>query len=130
MSAPNAAQAAAKAAAWATLRTAAREATETPGAATAQALAEAACEWARAKGWREPRAEAAPGDATLPNYGRNKGQPISGTETKDLEWYAKTLRESIDNPEKARWVEANQRCLDAIEAELETRDDAGVRHDR
>lgn len=121
MSAPNAAQQAAKAAAWSALRTAAREATESPGTVTAQALAEAACEWARAKGWREPRADSAPGDATLPKFGRNAGQPISGTETEDLEWYAKALRKSIDDPAKSRWIAENQAVLDAIEAELEKR---------
>jgi hypothetical protein len=90
-----------------------------------QALANAAISWARASGWREPRAEsseAVSSEAVLPNYGRNKGQPISGTETKDLQWYAKTLAESVANPEKERWREKNQEVLDAIQAELARRD--------
>lgn len=93
----------------------------TGAAAAAQRLAESAVEWARAKGWREPRADAPKSGAVLPNFGRQKGEPIAGVETKDLEWYASALRRSIDDPEKARWVESNQAVLDAIETELEGR---------
>lgn len=107
--------------AWLELQAVSKAYALEPTTTRAQALAEAACEWARAKGWREPRAESAPGDATLPKFGRNAGQPISGTETEDLEWYAKALRKSIDDPAKSRWIAENQAVLDAIEAELERR---------
>lgn len=94
----------------------------TGAAAAAQGLAEAAVEWARAKGWREPRAEGAPqSGAVLPPFGRQKGQPIAGAETADLRWYAGALQRSIDDESKARWRDANQAVLDAIETELEGR---------
>lgn len=115
------ADAAVKKAAWESLQLAAREYTAAPHAQTATNLVEAACEVAQAKGWREPRAAPAAGDVCLPNFGRNKGQPISGTETKDLEWYAGALRKSIDDPSKERWVTENQSLLDAITDELERR---------
>lgn len=110
-----------KKSAWMELQATAKAYALEPTTTRAQALAEAACEWARAKGWREPRSESAPSDAVLPGYGRNKGQPVSGVETKDLQFYVRTLQASIDNPEKARWREQNQASLDAIEAELARR---------
>lgn len=61
------------------------------------------------------------GETCLPNFGRNKGQPISGVETKELEWYAGAMRKSIDDPSKERWRDSNQAMLDAIEAEIERR---------
>lgn len=114
-------EAEAKKKAWHELSSAATSHGAQGTAVTAQRLAEAACEWARAKGWREPREAAPKADAVLPNFGRQKGEPIAGVETKDLEWYASAMRRSIDDPEKARWADANQAVLDAIEAELERR---------
>jgi hypothetical protein len=113
--------------AWLELNAAAKAYSLEPLKQRGQDLATAACEWARASGWREPRAESpeavsASGGPTLPNYGRNKGAPISATATADLQWYAKTLQESVDNPEKERWRQKNQEVLDAIRAELARRD--------
>lgn len=107
--------------AWGALAQSAQRYSAQPEAVAAQSLAEAAVAWAVAKGYREPRPAAASGEACLPNFGRNKGQPISGVETKDLEWYAGAMRKSIDDPEKARWRDSNQAMLDAIEAEIERR---------
>lgn len=111
----------AKKKAWHELSSAATSHGAQGTAVTAQRVAEAALGWARAKGWREPRAGAPQSGAVLPPFGRSAGQPIAGVETKDLEWYAGALRRSIDDPEKSRWVESNQAVLDAIEAELEGR---------
>ena len=112
-----------KKSAWLELQATAKAYALEPTSPRGQALAEAACEWAKAKGYREPRAasEESSSDAVLPGFGRQKGQPISGAESRDLEWYRQALQKSIDDPSKARWIEQNQTVLDAIEAELARR---------
>jgi hypothetical protein len=111
--------------AWRQLQAASRtEAAATPETRTsaAAALSEAAKEWARASGWREPRAEAPAGGEVLTfGFGSGRGQPPSAVDTKSLRWYAKVLAENVANVEKARWVTQNQALLDAVEAELEGR---------
>lgn len=56
--------------------------------------------------------------ATFPPYGRNKGQPIYNAPMEQLEWYANNTVKSINDPSKARWLENNQRQLDALNAEI------------
>jgi hypothetical protein len=86
------------------------------------ALSAAAKEWARASGWREPRAETTTGgDVPVLPFGRAKGTPITEATVKDLEWTAGALGRSIDDETKARWREDNVRLRDAIMAEVERR---------
>jgi hypothetical protein len=54
-------------------------------------------------------------------FGRTKGLPLEEAETKDLQWLAGAMRESIADPSKEQWAAKNRVLLDAIEAELETR---------
>lgn len=56
--------------------------------------------------------------AVFPNWGSCKGQPISGAKVRDLNWYRDAIAKNIADPEKARWKDANQQVLNAIEAEL------------
>lgn len=66
-------------------------------------------------------AHAAPrtsGGASLPNYGRRKGEPIEGCPIADLEYYANGARRSLDDPAKARWHDKERALLAAIEAEI------------
>ncbi len=66
-----------------------------------------------------PAAASAPaGGATLPNYGRSKGQPIAGAALAELEYYAAGCRKSIADPTKARWHDNERKTLAAIEAEI------------
>lgn len=106
----------AKARAWSILAQAAIAFGGDKSPAAAQALSDAAKEWAAAS---KPAKSASSG-AVIP-FGRSKGTAVADAETKDLRWVAGALRSSIDNPEKARFRDANQALLDAIEAELETR---------
>lgn len=120
----------AKRTAWAHLATAAGAYSRTPNGDSAQALADAAIEWATVKG--HGGAEAKPGrivgtggrelrcGVVMP-FGRSKGVAIEEADAKDLAWVAKALGESIDNPEKQRWRAANVATLEAIEKELATR---------
>ena len=55
----------------------------------------------------------------LPNYGRQKGQPIAGADLKALEFYAGGCVRSLDNPEKARWHDRERELLAAINAEIQ-----------
>lgn len=107
----------ARTAAWTALaRAAVAFAGDGKSAVTAQALSDAAKEWAAAS---KPAKSASSG-AVIP-FGRSKGTAVADAETKDLRWVAGALRSSIDNPEKARFRDSNQALLDAIDAELETR---------
>ena len=58
------------------------------------------------------------GGATLPNYGRRKGEPIHGCPVADLEYYASGCRRSLDDAGKARWHDKERALLAAIEAEI------------
>lgn len=99
--------------AWNDLAAAARSYAANQNASTAQTLANAGEAWAQSK-----KIACAP--PVLP-FGRSKGTPISRAETKDLEWVAERLRESIDDPGKSRWKAANELLLEEIENELEGR---------
>lgn len=62
-----------------------------------------------------------PKDDPIAPFGRSKGKPLSVIPRSDLEWLAGALEESIANPEKSRWVEANQLQLEVVKAELARR---------
>lgn len=54
-------------------------------------------------------------------FGRTRGTPIGEAETKDLEYIVGALRETLDEPEKARFRAKNEELIAAIERELGTR---------
>jgi hypothetical protein len=58
-------------------------------------------------------------------FGRSKGVAIEQATVNDLRWVASALAQSIDNPDKARWRDENQRVLDAIQRELDKRHPVG-----
>lgn len=58
--------------------------------------------------------------AVMP-FGRSKGVAIEEATTKDLKWTANALSESIIDPDKARWRDANELLLKAIQKELAAR---------
>lgn len=58
------------------------------------------------------------GGLTLPNYGRKRGEPISGCPISDLEYYANGCRRTLDDPAKSRWHEKERALLAAIQAEI------------
>ena len=58
------------------------------------------------------------GGAVFPNYGRRKGEAISGAEIADLEYYASGCRRTLDDPNKSRWHDKERVLLGAIEAEI------------
>ena len=64
-----------------------------------------------------PPPSAADGAVTLP-FGRAKGKTIADASTDDLRWIGPKIRESVDDPSKARWRDANVALADAIETEL------------
>jgi len=59
------------------------------------------------------------GHVVLVRFGRDKGKPI--THVNDLDWYAKALAESVNDPEKARFRAENEADLKAIESEMRRR---------
>lgn len=68
-----------------------------------------------------PRAAAPAGGGDgmlLPNYGRSKGQPVSGASLQDLEFYANGARRTLADPGKARWHDKERQLLAAIEGEI------------
>lgn len=68
---------------------------------------------------QQPRPASKPSSgAVLPNYGRNKGQPVAGQKVSDLQFYAEGCRKSLGDPSKARWHEKEQTLLQAIEDEI------------
>jgi hypothetical protein len=120
-----------KAAAWTKLVNASDEHANIRSKGAAQALSDAAKQWAEASGAPAPR-PAASGAMKGTNgntlrsgqvvpFGRTKGTPIEEAETKDLQWLAGAMRESIADPSKERFAPKNRELLDAIEHELETR---------
>lgn len=115
--------------AWATLAAAAGQYTREPVALYAQALADAAVEWATVKGHigeEKPGRVVGTGGRELRSgvvvpFGKNKGQAIEEADARDLQWLARVIGESIDNPERQRWRADNIARLEAIERELATR---------
>lgn len=56
--------------------------------------------------------------AMFPPFGKAKGEPIKGAAPQELEWYAARMKESVADPDKARYKSKNAAMLAAIEAEL------------
>lgn len=56
--------------------------------------------------------------ATFPPFGSNKGQLIRGAKLKDLKWYAGAVASSVDDPDKARFIDKNRATLAALNAEI------------
>ena len=56
--------------------------------------------------------------ARLPNFGRQKGMLMSDVEVADLKFYRGAVMRSIDDPEKARFLETNRATLAAIDAAI------------
>ncbi|MDD5304785.1 MAG: hypothetical protein PHS14_16945 [Elusimicrobia bacterium] len=54
-------------------------------------------------------------------FGNSKGKAVSELETKDLDWYIKAYGENVADAAKAKFKVANQRVLDALNAEKEKR---------
>lgn len=91
--------------------------------------------YAKASGWKEPAAatprrdatgerSAAAGDGFTFRFGKSKGKAPGEVDVRDLRWYEKCALEALDNPEKERWRDSNQRDLDVIRAELRRRGEA------
>jgi hypothetical protein len=57
------------------------------------------------------------GSGAFFKFGKLKGKSLSEGTVKDLSWYAEAIRESVDNPEKAQYRDANRKHLEAVEAE-------------
>lgn len=69
----------------------------------------------RESGSRPP---AATGPATFPNFGKWKGESISGASAEALEFHLGSARRSLADPEKARYHAKESALIGAIEAEL------------
>lgn len=118
-----------KAAAWSALVNASDAHSNERTKSNAQGLSDAAKAWAAVVG--APVASASmvvkgTNGNTLRSgqvvpFGRSKGTPIEEADTKDLQWLAGAMRESIADPAKEKWAPKNRELLDAIEHELETR---------
>lgn len=48
-------------------------------------------------------------------FGRNKGQRFADVPPSELQWYRDAIQRSVDDPEKARWRDANLDDLAAID---------------
>lgn len=68
---------------------------------------------------RRDEGQAPAGPTTFPNFGKSKGAPIAGAPLAELELYAVRMRESVENPEKARFKAHNRAMLEALEAEID-----------
>lgn len=103
---------------WRDLSEAAKAWAASPKAVEGQALSDAAKAWA---GAAHPRAkDTTTSDAVIP-FGRSKGTRVVDAETKDLQWVAGALKQSLADPAKERFAPSNRALLDAIETELEER---------
>ncbi len=54
-------------------------------------------------------------------FGKSQGTPLLKAEESDLQWYAQAVLESLDDPDKARFREANENHLQEVKAELRKR---------
>lgn len=61
----------------------------------------------------------------FPNYGRAKGQPVSGASRGDLDFYAGGCRRTLDDPAKSRWHDKERDLLAAIDAEIARQSGSG-----
>lgn len=59
-------------------------------------------------------------------FGNSRGKRPAELENKDLAWYVKAYRENVADPDKAKFIKANQRVLDALTAEQERRAQAAA----
>lgn len=109
---------------WANLTAAARAWATSDNDETRAALSREAKAWAAQSA--EPRKEAsAPADGWTFRFGRNSGKRPADVDVADLRWYERVFLESLENPEKARFRDNNQRSLDIVRAELRRRGEAG-----
>lgn len=112
--------------AWGVLTTAARNWARDDSRETRQELHDAALAWAREQRPRETTGErAATGDGWTFRFGRNSGKRPDQVSLDDLRWYERVFRESLDNPEKERFRDNNQKALDVVRVELRRRGEAG-----
>lgn len=91
-----------------------------------KALHDAALEWAAFNGYAKAGETRGAGGRVLRSgevipFGRSKGLPVEEAEDKDLHFVLERVRAGLDDPDKARWRDKNQKLVDAIERELETR---------
>lgn len=97
--------------------------------AAKKALADAADAYSKARAAARGASGAKPAQVgasgVVMPFGRSKGVAIEGATVNDLRWVANALAQSIDNPDKARWRDENQRVLDAIQRELDKRHPVG-----
>lgn len=94
-----------------------------------------ALKYAQASGYKPPgppatressgSRSAVSGDGFTFRFGRNNGKRPDEVSTDDLRWYERVFRESLDNPDKAKFRENNQRSLDVVRLELSRRGEAG-----
>ena len=114
---------------WANLTAAARAWATSDNDETRAALSREAKAWAAQS--PEPRKEAmgersaVAGDGWTFRFGRNSGKRPQDVDVADLRWYERVFLESLENPEKARFRDNNQRSLDVVRAELRRRGEAG-----
>ncbi len=69
-----------------------------------------------------------PGEELTIRFGRAAGTPLSQAEDSDLSWYAKALESGINDPDKARYKQSNQRDLDAVRHEIARREGADAEY--
>ncbi|WP_053235954.1 hypothetical protein [Sandaracinus amylolyticus] len=61
------------------------------------------------------------GSSMILPFGRAKGTTIGTADDEDLEWVANALARMVEDPQKSRFRDDNQRLLDAIDRELARR---------
>jgi hypothetical protein len=97
---------------------AAREHGEKKTDGSLKGLCEAATVYAKA---RVVAARPAGASALVMPFTKSKGKPLAEARTEDMEWALPKLEASVDDPEKARWRDANVELVKAIKAELAVR---------
>lgn len=65
-----------------------------------------------------PTGSGKPASGLVMKFGRARGKTIEEASERDLEWYADAIEKSVDDPDKARFRDANLREVAAIRAEL------------
>lgn len=108
--------------AWAELTAAAKAWAHEDSKLTRQELSDAAKAWASIEAPRAPSSSG--GEGWTFRFGKNAGKTPRDVDVRDLRWYEKVFLESIDNPEKERFRENNQKSLDVVRAELRRRGEA------
>lgn len=69
---------------------------------------------------RKGSVSADPREATLP-FGQAKGTKVADASDADLQWILPKIRDSVADPEKARFKKSNEALATAIQAELDKR---------